>query len=145
MPMEPTFRPAEITLAVDPPASEETKALGSLFSGPTYFDPVIERALALSGFTGPSPVAYTMMVSPGTAGLFCVRHAPAILAQHSVGLITPTDNDAVELTPAEIAIPFPSGPATLARRRMRVNAPAAEATTFSSGLALISANPEEKV
>src|SRR5437660_1569726 len=78
-----------------------------------------------------------MIVPPATGGLAAGVLAPAILAQHSAGAVGPTVTVAPELAEPPMAIPLPSGPGTLARRKMRVNAGAADATTSDSESALI--------
>src|SRR5260370_25302196 len=78
-----------------------------------------------------------MIVCPATAGLSAVIFAPAMLAQHRVGLVGEMVTVAPVLEEPAIVIPSPSGPGTLARRKMRVNAGAADATTSASESALI--------
>src|SRR6266852_1511156 len=86
-PIAPTLMPAEITLAVLPPADDDTKLLAVFASGPVYGAPSTMACRAASGTTMPRPVAYTLIVSPATAGLSAVIFAPAMLAQHRVGLV----------------------------------------------------------
>src|ERR1044071_3131362 len=88
MPTWPSASPAYSTLAVLPPASEETKLTG-WFAGPWNFMPVCTVDWTLgSVITGvPRPVAYTVMVSPGWAGLLAVIGAPCTLAQQSAGVV----------------------------------------------------------
>src|SRR5579872_467599 len=85
------------------------------------------------------------MVSPGLAGLSLVIGAPVWFAQQSALFVAVSKRSGpvlVELaegpaaTLAVMAIPSPTGPGCFARRRIRVKAAAAEATTRSSGLAL---------
>src|SRR5436190_13952063 len=120
----PTARLAEITLAVDPPASDETNCCGSyragsFRAGPLYFAPVSWASLAASGPTVPTPVAYTRIVSPGTAGLAWVTGLPARLAQHRVLLRLVRITYRLALSPWSVlapkVIPLPAGPAILAR------------------------------
>src|SRR5277367_2289418 len=80
-----------------------------------------------------------LITSPGTAGLSRVTGAPATLAQQVVGVRADTTTRAPVLSETLIGILFPSGPATLAVRMMRVNSPLGDAVTFSSALALINA------
>src|SRR5713101_10193945 len=115
-PIAPTLRPAEITLAVLPPTDDDTKVLAVFSAGPVYGAPSTMACRAASGTTMPRPVAYTMIVSPATAGLSSVIFAPAMLAQHSVGLVGPTVTVAPVLEEPAIVIPLPSGPGTLAVR-----------------------------
>ena len=85
------------------------------------------------------------MVSPGTAGLSGVTAVLAALAQQStllVGVRTreiPVVLVEVVVVVAAKVMPLPSGPGTLACRRMRVNTPAGKAFTCELGSALIRA------
>src|SRR5260370_25466444 len=78
----------------------------------------------------PSPVAYTVIVSPEMAGLLLVT-CP-VLAQQSAALVAVNNSLAPLLTDAEYVIPCPDAPDFRANNRTRVNAPAADAETFGS-------------
>src|SRR5271170_8378921 len=132
MPTVPGFSPAEMTLAVLPPMSEDTEETGSLFGGPRYWAPSIMASLAASGPTRPRPVAYSRIVSPGIAGLSEVIGAYCLFAQQSTLFVAVNRRFAPLLTDTTMGMPLPTGPGSFERRRMRVKAEAAEATTRSS-------------
>src|SRR5277367_4927611 len=107
----------------------------------------------------PSPVAYTVTISPGTAGLNWVTAEPATLAQHKAELIAVIVSVGLDVvvtrvvalvtvsptTDAEIGRPLPAGPGIFARKMMREKAPEAVAITFSSPLALIRATSPSRM
>src|ERR1700694_3476861 len=87
---------ASSTLAVFPPASDDTNSTGPL-TGPSYRLPFSKPFMG--GFNKPKPVANTVIVSPGITGLFLV--ATPALAQHNAAAVAVSNSFAPLLTDAE--------------------------------------------